>query len=94
VTSPAVLGWTAQAVGAPVAVSGGAVALAFGVLAVSRLAVLRQFGLVAAVELLLCAVAAIAMVPPLCAALDGRRARTVVSTRRRVSLTREEPVRS
>jgi predicted RND superfamily exporter protein len=61
--------------GAPVAVAAGTVALGFGVLALSALPVLRQFGAVAALELLLCVVAAIVLVPSLSAAADRRRVR-------------------
>ena len=61
-------------VGAPVVAAAATVALGFAVLLVSRLGVLEQFGVLAALELALCAVAAIAIVPQLAAALDrGRR---------------------
>jgi predicted RND superfamily exporter protein len=63
----------AERLGAPVAVAAGTVALGFAVLAFSALPALRQFGLVAAGELVLCVVAAIALVPALCAAADRRR---------------------
>jgi predicted RND superfamily exporter protein len=62
-----------ETVGAPVAVAAATVALGFAVLVVSRLSVLEQFGLLAAVELMLCALAAILIVPGLAAALDRRR---------------------
>jgi predicted RND superfamily exporter protein len=62
-----------ETVGAPVVVAAATVALGFAVLVVSRLAVLEQFGLLAAVELVLCALAAILIVPGLAAALDRRR---------------------
>jgi predicted RND superfamily exporter protein len=62
-----------ETVGAPVAVAAATVALGFAVLVVSRLGVLEQFGLLAAVELMLCALAAILIVPGLAAALDRRR---------------------
>ncbi|MEA2241273.1 MAG: uncharacterized protein QOD24_829 [Solirubrobacteraceae bacterium] len=62
-----------ETVGAPVAVAAATVALGFAVLVASRLNVLEQFGLLAAVELTLCALAAILIVPGLAAALDRRR---------------------
>jgi hydrophobe/amphiphile efflux-3 (HAE3) family protein len=62
-----------ETVGAPVAVAATTVALGFAVLVASRLSVLQQFGLLAAVELALCALAAILIVPGLAAALDRRR---------------------
>jgi predicted RND superfamily exporter protein len=76
----------AERLGAPVAVAAGTVALGFGVLALSHLAVLRQFGALAALELVLCVVAAIVLVPALCAAADRvgevqpRRRRRTLST--------------
>jgi predicted RND superfamily exporter protein len=62
-----------ETVGAPVAVAAATAALGFAVLVSSRLNVLEQFGLLAAVELMLCALAAILIVPGLAAALDRRR---------------------
>jgi hypothetical protein len=62
-----------ETVGAPVAVAAATAALGFAVLVASRLNVLEQFGLLAAVELMLCALAAILIVPGLAAALDRRR---------------------
>lgn len=75
----------AERLGAPVAVAAGTVALGFAVLGLSALPVLRQFGVVAAIELLLCVVAAIALVPALAAAADrreatARRTRDVLTT--------------
>jgi hydrophobe/amphiphile efflux-3 (HAE3) family protein len=63
-----------ERVGASVAVAAGTVALGFGVLALSRLTVLRQFGLLAALELLLSVLAAIVLVPALAAAAERRSA--------------------
>lgn len=63
-------------VGAAVSVSAGAVALAFAVLAASRLDLLRQFGLLVAGELVVCALVCIGLVPALCELVDRmRRAR-------------------
>lgn len=56
----------------PLLVSAGTVALGFLVLSVSRLPVLQQFGLVAALELALSVVAAIVLVPALAVALERR----------------------
>jgi predicted RND superfamily exporter protein len=70
-----------ETVGAPVAVAAATVALGFAVLGASRLDVLEQFGLLAAVELALCALAAILIVPGLSAALDRRRAAAPVDER-------------
>jgi predicted RND superfamily exporter protein len=64
----------ARHVGAPVAVAAATVALGFATLIASRFNVLVQFGALAAVEVLLCALAAILIVPALAAAFD--RART------------------
>lgn len=61
---------TVELLGTPVAVAAGTVALGFLGLALSRLPVLQQFGLVAALELALCVVAAITLVPALAAATD------------------------
>jgi predicted RND superfamily exporter protein len=69
-----------QQVGAPVAVAAATVALSFATLITSRLGVLAQFGALASVEVILCAVLAIAIVPALAAGLDGARA--VRATRR------------
>jgi predicted RND superfamily exporter protein len=62
-----------ERVGAPVTVAAATVALGFAVLVVSRLSVLQQFGVLAAIELALCALTAIVTVPELAAALDRRR---------------------
>jgi hypothetical protein len=62
------------------------------VLVASRLSVLEQFGLLAAVELVVCALAAILIVPGLAAALDRRRQAGRADERALapgVSLTRE-----
>lgn len=73
-----------ELLGTPLAVAAGTVALGFLVLAFSRLPVLQQFGLVAALELTLSVLAAMALVPALCVAADrSREAR---------SLTRIVPV--
>jgi predicted RND superfamily exporter protein len=61
-------------VGGAVAVSALAVAVGFGALASSRLALLQQFGVLVAVEVLLCAALAIWLVPALSALLDQRPA--------------------
>lgn len=61
---------TRRALGTPVAVAAGTVALGFAVLAVSRLPVLQEFGIAAALELVLCVIAAIAIVPALASATD------------------------
>ncbi|WP_354698830.1 hypothetical protein DSM112329_04528 [Paraconexibacter sp. AEG42_29] len=60
----------------PLIVSAGTVALGFLVLGLSRLPVLQQFGVVAALELTLSVLAAIALVPPLAVALDRGRGAT------------------
>lgn len=64
-------------VGASVLISGTTVAVGFGVLVFSPVPVLRQFGLLAAVEVLLAAVLALVLVPALGSVLakDPRRAR-------------------
>lgn len=59
-------------VGGAVAVSALAVAVGFAALASSRLALLQQFGVLVAVEVLLCAALAIWLVPALSALLDRR----------------------
>jgi predicted RND superfamily exporter protein len=64
---------TQREVGAAVAVSAATVAAGFLVLAASRIGVLGQFGLLVTVEVVLCAVAAILLVPGVCAALDLRK---------------------
>jgi predicted RND superfamily exporter protein len=61
----------AERLGAPVSVAAGTVALGFGVLALSQLTVLRQFGALAALELVLCVAASIVLVPALSAAAEG-----------------------
>jgi predicted RND superfamily exporter protein len=63
-----------DALSTPLLVSAGTVALGFLVLAFSRLPVLQQFGLVAALELLLSVVAALVLVPALAVALERRAA--------------------
>ncbi|MBA2763183.1 MAG: MMPL family transporter, partial [Thermoleophilaceae bacterium] len=65
---------TYERVGTAVAVSAGTVALGFLVLVVSRLDLLRQFGLLVALELALCLAAAVLVVPLLAERLDTRRA--------------------
>lgn len=57
-------------VGGAVAVSAVAVAVGFGALTVSHLALLRQFGLLVAIEVVVCAATAIWTVPSLLAAVD------------------------
>lgn len=57
-------------VGGAVTVSALAVAVGFAALAVSRLALLQQFGLLVAGEVCLCAMSSIWLVPALCAAVD------------------------
>lgn len=64
-----------RSVGGAVAVSALAVGLAFAALAASRLGLLQQFGVLVAVEVLLCAAVAIWAVPGLLAVLDQRRDR-------------------
>jgi hydrophobe/amphiphile efflux-3 (HAE3) family protein len=59
--------------GAAVLVAAATVALGFVVLAASRIPVLRQFGLLAALELALCVVAALILVPSLAAVADRGR---------------------
>lgn len=59
-----------QRVGRAVATSAAAVAVGFAGLAVSRLHVLAQFGLLAAIEVVVCAGAAIFIVPAMMAASD------------------------
>jgi predicted RND superfamily exporter protein len=61
-----------KAVGGAVAVSAATVALAFLCLAVARLSLLRQFGLLVCVELIACAAVAVLTVPWLAAWADGR----------------------
>jgi predicted RND superfamily exporter protein len=78
----------AERLGATVSISAATVALGFAVLVVSALPALRQFGGVAAVELLLCLVAAIVLVPSLSAAADRRRARAP----RRASAPARSPI--
>jgi hypothetical protein len=81
-----------EAVGAPVVAAAATVALGFAVLLVSRLDVLEQFGVLAAVELALCALAAIAIVPRLAATLDRSPAAGAVDRRAMVSpLNPSEP---
>jgi hypothetical protein len=63
----------AERLGATVTVSAVTVALGFAVLAVSALPALRQFGVVAAAELVLCVISSIILVPALCAAADRGR---------------------
>ena len=72
----------AERLGATVSVSAVTVALGFAVLAVSALPALRQFGVVAAVELVLCVIASIVLVPGLSAAADRRRERVARPVRR------------
>jgi hydrophobe/amphiphile efflux-3 (HAE3) family protein len=64
----------ARRVGAPVAVAAATVAVGFATLIASRFNVLVQFGALAAAEVLLCALAAILIVPALAAAVDRARA--------------------
>jgi predicted RND superfamily exporter protein len=63
----------ARRVGAPVAVAAATVGLGFATLVASRFNVLVQFGALAAAEVLLCALAAIVIVPALAAAFDRAR---------------------
>lgn len=79
-------------VGAAVWVSALAAAAGFAVLLASDLSLLRQFGVLVAIEVLLCAALAVRLVPDLSALLDERamrRARTGRTGARR----REEPRR-
>lgn len=62
-----------ELMGTPLTVAAGTVALGFLVLVLSKLPVLQQFGLVAALELTLCVIASVALVPVLCAVSDGAR---------------------
>lgn len=62
-------------VGAAVLTSALAVAVAFASLTTSRLPLLREFGALAAIELLVAAAAAVLLVPGIAAATDRRRAR-------------------
>ena len=78
----------AELVGAPVLVAALTVGLGFAVLIVSRFAVLQQFGLLAAIELLLCAGGAILIVPGLSASLDRRRGMRLRRQRERVRAAR------
>jgi predicted RND superfamily exporter protein len=64
-----------ELVGAPVLVAALTVAIGFAVLAASRFGVLQQFGVMAALELLVCATGSILIVPRLAAWLDRRRVR-------------------
>jgi len=64
---------TQASIGAAVIASAGTVAAGFLVLGFSRLEVLRQFGLLVALELALCVVASVVIVPALAALTDGRR---------------------
>ncbi|UTI65425.1 MMPL family transporter [Paraconexibacter antarcticus] len=81
----------------PLVVAAGTVALGFLVLTVSRLPVLQQFGLVAALELMLSVLSAIVIVPVLCIVADRRRAPRRRAERpstaeRPVALAQHEPV--
>jgi predicted RND superfamily exporter protein len=60
----------AERLGASVGVAAGTVALGFGVLALSSLSVLQQFGVIAPLELIVSVTASIALVPGLTAAAD------------------------
>jgi len=62
-----------QAVGAPVAVAAGTVGLGFLVLGLSDVPALRQFGIFAALELVLSVAAALVLVPAACAFRDAAR---------------------
>ena len=73
---------SARMLGGPVVVSAATVALGFAVLLASRLPVLAQFGAVAALELALCVVGAVLLVPSLAAAWDRRPARLAAARAR------------
>ncbi len=87
-----------QRVGAAVWVSALAAAAGFGVLLASDLELLRQFGVLVAIEVLLCAALAVRLVPDLSAALDeramrrARHARTPARARPAHAQTRPERV--
>ncbi|WP_205696489.1 MMPL family transporter [Conexibacter sp. SYSU D00693] len=83
-----------ERVGAAVWVSAIAAAAGFGVLLASDLGLLRQFGVLVAIEVLLCAALAVRLVPDLAAALDERamrraRAHRPTSAPRRERVTAE-----
>lgn len=78
-------------VGAAVAISAATVAAGFLVLAISRIAVIGQFGLLVAIEVTLCAAGAIVLIPNLCAALD---ARANAAVRRPGTINGSPPARS
>jgi predicted RND superfamily exporter protein len=66
---------TGQAVGAAVAISAATVAASFLVLAAGRIEAISQFGILVAIELTLCAAAAIVLVPRLSALAERPSAR-------------------